>query len=344
MTIPDYHPKTEFRIEKPQGRRGYRIRFKSPDTENKWKTLKLPAIDTANNLFKSGTVDADHTKSKLKEILKQQYAHRDRKKKKAPFMTQNIELVERMWQECYTRRRRRNLKKPHESKRDLLLAAEACGMYPLDTCDLERLEDYLDSTLGDTPKKLRRRITWINSILGWLGRPKLIQDPRRDREKVRYLNEPDFLEMLRHVPNDTDKTLMRIAFYTGLRLGEIFYLQNQHVKDGYLRVEGQMTDEKTSDGSYKESSTKPCSNAFITMFADIFGLQLPYQTVNSFTRTGEIHSMVFVFVNNHIPSLLVLPRCMEYIIHTKLFENFVLFACHFLRRVMIQNTSALSIG
>ncbi|SME95322.1 tyrosine-type recombinase/integrase [Pseudobacteriovorax antillogorgiicola] len=253
----EYHLKTEFRIESPHGTTGFRIRYKSPDTDNRWKTLSLPEIKLANQLYRDGTVDHEHTKEKLKEILKQQYAIRDKKKKKAPFMTKNIQLVEKLWEDKYTRRRKRNMKRPDESYRDLILAAEAAGMHPLDTCDLEDLEDYLEESLSDDPKKLRRRITWLNSILMWLGRPKISQNHLRIREKVRYLNEDEFKTMLVNIPKEDDRLLARIAFYTGLRLGEIFYLERHHIhRNNVLEVDGQMSDEQHGDGSFKMTSTK----------------------------------------------------------------------------------------
>lgn len=81
--LPDYHLETTLRIEPPRGKsRSFRIRYISPDTENKWTLLRLPEIDPANQLFIDGTVSAEHTNDKLKLILAAQYAHRDRKKKR----------------------------------------------------------------------------------------------------------------------------------------------------------------------------------------------------------------------------------------------------------------------
>jgi integrase len=235
-------------LEKPTGRfKSFRIRYCSPDTQNKWTLLSLPEIDTANQLLKSGAVDAEHTKAKLNLILKQQYQIRDREKKKAPFMTKNLELVERMWESKYPLRKQRRMKKPLESKRDLVNAAEACGLYPLDTCRLEDLEDYLDSTLKNKPNILARRIVWINSILSWLGRPKIESLANRQRKEVKYITEADLKLLLPLLPDRFCQLLIEIAFYTGLRLGEIFYLQSKHIRDNYLVVEGQIKYSKKVD-------------------------------------------------------------------------------------------------
>ena len=254
--IPDYHPETIFRIEPPLGRsKSFRIRFISPDTQDKWTILKLDEINLANKLLIDGITSREHTHEKLKVILAAQYAHRDRTKKKAPFMSKNLELVEAMWTEKYTRRKTRNMKRPEDSKYQLQKAAEACGMNPLDTCDLEKLADHLDNTLGTNPNKLHRRITWINSILQWLGRNKL-QTVDRTRPKVSYLNESEFNQICQHIKDPVVLNMARIAFYTGARLGEIFFIQPRHIKGNVLFLELQMTDEKLDDNTFKESTLK----------------------------------------------------------------------------------------
>lgn len=254
--LPDYHLQTEFRIEPPTGRSvSYRIRYKSPDTDNKWTALKHEDIDAANKLLKKG-VSSDHTYEKLKLVLAAQYAHRDRRKKKAPFMSENIKLVEAMWAEKYNRRKLRNMKRPDASKRDLMKAAEACGMHPLDTCDLDDLADYLDANFAEHPNRLARRIVWINSILQWLGRNKL-QATNRVQEKVSYLNPDEFELILPFIEDETDKRLAKIAFYTGARIGEIFFIQARHVRAETAFLEMQMTDQRVKDTDpFRESTLK----------------------------------------------------------------------------------------
>ncbi|NRA68732.1 MAG: site-specific integrase [Pseudobacteriovorax sp.] len=259
-----FHPKTHFRIENPGERRPFRIRYKSPETGSKWKTLKLPEIDNANKWYKVGAVSFEHTKKKMEGILKQLYKERDKFVKKPEFMSENIALVEKMWNEKYTRRKQKQMKRPENSWRDLVLAAESAGMFPLDTCDLDELGDYLDKTLGHNQNRLRRRIVWLNSILSWLGRPKISQNQSRLREKVTYLNEKEFKQVSQVLPRDMDRTIARIAFYTGLRIGEIFGLDRSSIRnEKSLVVDKQMLELKSPDGSYRFDSTKTNSSRFV---------------------------------------------------------------------------------
>lgn len=251
-----YHPRTEFRIELTTNKvRVFRIRHKSPDTEGKWRTVKSPEVDRANQLMRDGVADEEHTRAKVQVVLKQQYALRDRTRKKPAFTTGNMRLLERMWQEKYTKRRLRRMKRPEKSWADLQRAIEAAGARPLDTCDLEELADHLDEKFGDTPRKHARRITWINSILSWLGRPPLEQLEDWGRPRVKYLTEAEFQRVRDQLPDGFAQMLCTIAFYTGLRIGEIFAVRPEAVRSGYLVVESQMSEQEDA-GKKKITSTK----------------------------------------------------------------------------------------
>lgn len=238
----DFHPKTEFRIEPPVGRsRSFRIRYKSIETKNLWSTVKKPEIDLVNADLKAGKIGREMAKEHLKVILASLYRDRDRTKKKPAFLQDNLAIVDEMAKEKYNARRRKRMKRPEESINDLKRAAEAAGMLPLRTCDLEDLEEHLDNTLGDKPKTHKRRITWINSILRYLGRESIETIKNNGRPLVKYLNESEFQRVLSHL-KEPDRLLAEIAFYTGLRLGEIFYIQPKHVRQNTIWVEFQMTD------------------------------------------------------------------------------------------------------
>lgn len=243
---PDYHPQTQFRLEPPLGRlKSFRLRYKSIDTKDNWVSLVLPEITSANDLLKSGTVSQDHTETKLRQILKEQYAHRDRKKRVKEFLPGNLAIMEKYWEENYPRRKLRSMVNPADSRKNLENAAEACGTFPMDTCDLEELEDHIHERFKNEEAKLERRIIWVNAMLKWLGR-KPMDYIKRPKPRVKYINESDFLSMLSHIPEDQDQRLARIAFYTGMRLGEIFGMESQHVRDSSIWVERQMTKRKDS--------------------------------------------------------------------------------------------------
>lgn len=253
-----FHEETQFRIEPPHGKRkGYRIRYKSPDTGNLWKTYLSEEVKLANEAMFQGT-SPELTEEKLKVIRKRLYEVRDATKKKAAFMAGNLEIVARLWETRYPARRIRKLKRPNDIRAEYERAARAAGLHPLDTCDLGDLADYLDKTLADQPAIHSRRVAWINSILAFLGRPQLEPIRDRGRPEVNFLTEEDMLAILPHIRFERTRLLVQIAFYTGLRLGEIFFLQARHLRPDHIYVEKQMLDTVDPDtGRLKIDTTKP---------------------------------------------------------------------------------------
>lgn len=253
----DFHPQPEFKIDPPTGRaKSFRIRFKSPDTANLWQPVKRAEIDAINADLKAGAIGFEIAFAHLKVIRDSLYKERNKTRKKPAFLQDNLAIVADMAKEKYNHRRRKRMKRPEESIADLNRAAEAAGMLPLRSCDLEDLEEHLDETLGDRPRTLKRRITWINSILRYLGRETIETIKDTGRPHVKYLNEDEFKKVLPHL-KEPDRLLAEIAFYTGLRLGEIFYLQPKHVRKNTLWVEKQMTDTWVKqDGAFKIDTPK----------------------------------------------------------------------------------------
>lgn len=239
--LPDYHLETEFKIDPPTGRsKAFRLRYRSPDTNNLWVALNLPEIKLANDQFKSG-VSAELTKAKLDLIRDAQYAHRDRKKVKPAFLPHNLQLVERYWEEIYTPRKLREMADPDQSRHELIKSATKCGIRPLDTCDLKELENHLFKTHPgkDNEAALRRCIIWVNALLKWLGR-KPLSYLKEGKIKVRYLNEDEFNKVLKYITDDRLKRLMRIAFYTSMRKGEVFGVALSDIRDSFIEIERQM--------------------------------------------------------------------------------------------------------
>lgn len=237
-----WHEKAQFRIENPQGRRKtFRIRYTSPDTSDKWTTLESPEIDAANDQLLAGHPQ-EKVKKALKVFLKTLYAERDQFKKQDPFLSHNLAIVDRLWKDKYTARRKMEMKRPDESLADYRKAVEACGQFPLDTCSIEDLENHLFRTLKHQPNILRRRITWINSILQWLSREKIKPPIRKQRPEVAHLTEPEFKKIIKHL-SEEDSPVIQIAFYTGLRIGEIFGLETRFIKENTVLVKQQLSEE-----------------------------------------------------------------------------------------------------
>jgi integrase len=238
-------------ITAPAGRNIYfRFRYREGPGDP-WKPLSLDEIDIANQLYRSGACSIDMTMAKLKDIRTRLY--KLRAKPIHNYISTNLQILNKLWETVYTARKKRNMKRPECSWHDYIAAIDAAGDLPLDTCDLRELEECLDEKLGEKPNIHARRIIWINSILLFLGRDKIAPLRRKHRLGVTYVNESEFLLMVSKVEDVIVAGIMRIAFYTGLRLGEIFALESRHVREDRLIVESQMCDKYRG---YSVTSTK----------------------------------------------------------------------------------------
>gem|GEM_PF-4683612 len=238
-----FHTATQFRIEAPSGKlKSFRIRFKEPN--GKWTQISLPEIDAANKLYREEIANFETTKVALKQVLTQLYARRNQLQSKIQMHSANVKLVELIYAEKYDRQKLSRMKNPENPKLELMQVVRACGpKYSLATCDLNDLDEHLGKLFIENPRKRYRIITWANVILRYLGRRTLSQiDP--PKSKVNYITEEDLVQKLLPATTDKlDRILYAVAFYTGLRLGEIFSLQEEHVRAHTLWVESQMLED-----------------------------------------------------------------------------------------------------
>lgn len=236
-----FHAKTQFRIEAPTGRsKSFRIRYKEPDKT--WSPVSLPEIDAANKLFREGVTDLAATKQSLQHVLACLYQQRDKFAPKIEMLSKNERLAKLVYEEKYPPSRTKRMEDPDGPMNEMIRVVKACGTrFPLATCDLEELDDHFHELFEENTNKLYRTITWTNAILRHLGRKQLQQiDP--EKPDVKYLTEPDFVtKVLPACTDQMDRLLYSIAFYTGMRKAEIFYLEPHHLKEHTVWVEGQMT-------------------------------------------------------------------------------------------------------
>jgi integrase len=79
----------------------------------------------------------------------------------------------------------------------------------------------------------------INALLRYLGRPERVQCPKAMRPPPRYVTHAELQKLLKALPSDECRLVVRVAFGTGARLGEIFALRRRALRNS-VRVESQM--------------------------------------------------------------------------------------------------------
>ena len=210
------------------------------------KDSRLTAI---NDAFKSNTIDLETALYQVNQ-LKQELESKNNPNR-YPTCEANIDLLNKYWDSKYARR-----KSQKDSKRSARgyyqRAIASLGSKPLLSTSIEELQKIVDELPN---KKQRSASNCLNRILKFYGRTELLAKAHKEDSEFRYLSEKDFKLMLRHVWPHEQKMVCNVAFYSGLRLGEIFAVREFYDDDSTIHVEKQMY-ENGSLGSTKNKKKR----------------------------------------------------------------------------------------
>jgi len=235
--------------KKAGGRASFAIEHHVPNQPI--KRLALPELVQLNKDLKAGVLSGEQVLRQIKALVARLYAERDKDKAKLAFSDANLKVVNDYWAKVYLTRKTK-LVDPYTMFCDLKRAAQAAGPLSLRVASQEELQVYLDRTLSDDTSKHRRVVARLNSILKFLNRDfQLDKMPEAFRD-LRYLTDDQITSMLGHCKDKTFALLCRVAFGTGMRLGEIFA-----IKPTSLRANGSCVYvDRQLDGIHKIRSTK----------------------------------------------------------------------------------------
>jgi integrase len=240
---------TRFRIIPPTGsHKVYRLQY-SVDQGRKWKAYRTEEIDAINKMYRDRISTADSTVEKLKSVMAGLYAERDKKKPKTNIISDNARIMEAYLADRYSKRRTRKITKGSidDARRSTVRVMQALGSVSIQG-NIDDIDSALDSFTGGDDDKLRRLGMRCNSILKWLGRKesdRVILPDELSKGKVSHITEDQLRAILPHCKDHIEKVLYQIAFYSGMRIGEIFGLEAEDVNPkGSLYVRQQMTRDK----------------------------------------------------------------------------------------------------
>jgi integrase len=236
-----------FQALKPFGKnRKYRIRKK---VGTKWVSIYPAELHTVNENLKSLAYTEEVAARVIADILA------DLRLKnpfpKTPENNSNQDILRSFWIEVYPSHRTRQLKAPEKALVNYNAALRVLGTKSITTPTPE-LTEFLWDKLGKDPRKLRRTITALNSILKYLKKPRIEQLRKIQRFDVEYLNQEDLGNLIAVQKDYRLKLLFGAAFYTGCRLGECFGLTAQNIGEDYVRVTRQMREDGSFDGTKTE--------------------------------------------------------------------------------------------
>lgn len=224
---------TKFRMKKPgYHRRTFSISVKEPD--GPWKVFKNKKTESLNQDYIDGISSFSKTLEGFEELMKAMYQERDSSKKTA--LNANVSIRDEYYAFKYLKpaKKRRLAKETLKSSfYDLTRAITAVGNVNLRIATCEEIQNEIDAyytkEASNTPHE--KSIMRINALLKFIGRADQanLETLPKSHKEVNHLTRQEFITILNELEG-VDKDLASIAYYSGLRLGEIFGLEKRKIR------------------------------------------------------------------------------------------------------------------
>lgn len=227
--------KNSFAIKRPDARRrSFAVVEVRPDGQR--STLKLESLDAVNAQLLAGALSREAAEKQVRAILAGLYAERDRTLPQDLFHSENLQLLDRYWMNQY---QDRDLVDPGTMKADLRRAVAAVGHLSLLAAGKPELQTALNARFVGKPSLQRRAAARLNQLLHFAGRGFTLRMVRLARSEPRFLTLDELEQVLPRLPPPM-QALARVAWVTGLRVGEAFALTDAALKQDCLLVATQL--------------------------------------------------------------------------------------------------------
>jgi integrase len=204
----------EYWIKKPGGTRKRFAIVERESRQGKAKQVKDARIDSINQQFVAGTLTLEEAHALIHRIKSE---YQSKLKQHSNFNDANLVLFSRYWDARYSRRKI-DPDSVRSARNNYQRAIKAVGALSLAGSSIEEIQRALDRL---TNSRQRRAAGCINRLLAFCGRVERVESVRKQRVKISYLNPIEFNSMLQHVPSPL-RLPVQVAFYTGMRVGEVF--------------------------------------------------------------------------------------------------------------------------
>lgn len=136
-------------------------------------------------------------------------------------------------------------------------AVKALGNVSVKTATAEELS----KAISQLPNNKQRRVAAkLNRLLKHLGRDERIAKDKEKAPTVKYLTEKEFLRALVRVRAGWRRTLYSMLFYSGLRVGEAFALEEDDIRGDVINVTKQMLESWVVKKRGLSSNIQPTKN------------------------------------------------------------------------------------
>ena len=241
------------------GRKSFTIYsdVKQSDGKRVCETIKDDRLSAINMAYKTGVSSINECRVQVKEIIKELYKQ-DPRCRQARYVhnAENWKMFEDFWEKVYSYITLLNV---DSTKIELRNAVDALGELSIYSASRDDIQKCIDERYKGNAQ--RRIVTRMNQLLRFVGRERVkLRKNQKEYLKVSYLNEADFNKVLFLAETEIEKTLLRLCYYCGLRVGEAYALESHMLlPNGTLRVTGQID----RHGKLRHTKTKRPRLAYI---------------------------------------------------------------------------------
>ena len=132
-------------------------------------------------------------------------------------------MFDDFWEKIYSYR---PLISEYNAKIELRNAIESLGQLSIYSASRDEIQKCIDQKYQGNSQ--RRIVTRMNQLLKFVGRDRVrLRKNQKAYIKVSCLREEDFKKVLFRAETDIERTLLKLCYYSGLRIGEAYALEPQ---------------------------------------------------------------------------------------------------------------------
>lgn len=207
-----------------------------------YKSIERSDLKAINNQYASGKLSMIEAYRHVCDVLAKMKMADEIKFPKQVFNQDNDNIFQSFWKKKYeSLPKDEKLVDESSAKNDFKRALKCIGELNLRSASIEELLNRIN-TIPELSNR-KRVVVRINSLLLHIGRKddKIVlgKNKKRKTRQVNYLSHKDLPSLLLQLPVKL-RLLVQTAFYSGLRIGEIFAITENSIQGNHLIVKNQL--------------------------------------------------------------------------------------------------------
>jgi integrase len=201
-------------------------------------TVKNDEVTSINDLLKKSVITLERANQLVFDLVSR--LNREKARAKYPeshaFHPVNLKIINGYLTDEYSDR---DLVDSGTIKHELKRAILAIGQLSLQTASKEELQAFLNSKYKADPNRQRRIVGKLNTLLKYLNRGFRLRKQREVFVEVVSIDRSEMTFASKQVPPELS-LLIRVAFWTGARFGELMALTESSFRDDHLFIQYQI--------------------------------------------------------------------------------------------------------